>query len=262
MDRSQADWPIVSQVLLPALFEDYSDTSFPPVFKHHSHSPWLFKDSTEWFAKHFCQLPLKRSSSCCPWPPLPDFIPSVTWALSLHPCIPWQYSHISPKWSDAFSTCHKLFPFKFFHYLLAHPCGSLITFAWFQTLMNASILSLEEVVLECHPAPLGPLTFQYYYPWDISKYLYTSELALLQRVLESYLLPYFIHVRSQTPLFHSHCIQGYLQNSHSQPVLPCSYKQDPAAHLSSSAPPPSVSKLSSTISTVHACWCFFSSSHQ
>ena len=50
------DWPVVSQILLLALLEDWSDTGYPAASRHLSHSPRPFKDDREWFSSHFCQL--------------------------------------------------------------------------------------------------------------------------------------------------------------------------------------------------------------
>ena len=42
-DGGEADWPVVSWVLLLAIFEDWSDTGFSPVLGHFCCSPRPFK---------------------------------------------------------------------------------------------------------------------------------------------------------------------------------------------------------------------------
>ena len=55
-DGGEADHPVVSWVLLLALFEDWSDTGFPPVLRHLSCPPGPFKGDGEWFCSDLCQL--------------------------------------------------------------------------------------------------------------------------------------------------------------------------------------------------------------
>jgi len=38
-DRGEADWLIVSQILLLTLFEDWSDIGYPPILRHLSYYP-------------------------------------------------------------------------------------------------------------------------------------------------------------------------------------------------------------------------------
>ena len=53
---SEANWLVGSWILLLALFEDWSDTGYPPVFRYLSHLPGCFKDDKEWFSSHLCQF--------------------------------------------------------------------------------------------------------------------------------------------------------------------------------------------------------------
>jgi len=56
-NRDEADWPVVSQLLLFAHFKNWCASDYPPVFRHLSLSPWSVKHDTEWFSNHLCQLP-------------------------------------------------------------------------------------------------------------------------------------------------------------------------------------------------------------
>jgi len=55
-DRGEPVWPVVSQLLLLALFEDWSDDGFSPVLRHLMCSPCPFKDDWEWLGNYFYQL--------------------------------------------------------------------------------------------------------------------------------------------------------------------------------------------------------------
>jgi len=57
-DGGEADWSVVSQILLLAFFEDWSDIGYPSVFRYLSHSSRPLKDVREWFSNHLCQLVL------------------------------------------------------------------------------------------------------------------------------------------------------------------------------------------------------------
>jgi len=46
-DEGDADWPVVSQILL---------LGYPLVFRHLSYSPRPFKDDREWFNNLLCQF--------------------------------------------------------------------------------------------------------------------------------------------------------------------------------------------------------------
>lgn len=50
------NWPIVSWVLLLALFGDWSYTGFPPVLKNWLCSPWPFKTDGAWLTHNICHL--------------------------------------------------------------------------------------------------------------------------------------------------------------------------------------------------------------
>ena len=56
-DGGEADRPVVSWVLLLALFEDWSDTGFSPVLRHLSCPPGPFKDDGEWLSNDIRQPP-------------------------------------------------------------------------------------------------------------------------------------------------------------------------------------------------------------
>ena len=56
-DGGEADRSIITQVLLLALFEDWSDICFPPVLRHLSRFPRLGKDDGERSSNDLSQLP-------------------------------------------------------------------------------------------------------------------------------------------------------------------------------------------------------------
>ena len=56
-DGGEADQPVVPWVLLPALFEDWSDTGLSPVLGHFSCPPGPLKDDGEWLSNDIRQLP-------------------------------------------------------------------------------------------------------------------------------------------------------------------------------------------------------------
>ena len=56
-DGGEAEWPVVSWVLLLALFEDWSDTGLSPVLGHLSCPAGPLKDDGEWLSNDIRQLP-------------------------------------------------------------------------------------------------------------------------------------------------------------------------------------------------------------
>jgi len=56
-DGGEVDQPIIPSVLFLALFEDWSDSGFPPVLGHLSCPPGPFKNDGEWVSNDNCQLP-------------------------------------------------------------------------------------------------------------------------------------------------------------------------------------------------------------
>lgn len=55
--RAEADWPAVSQILLPALFVDGCHTGQLSVVWDIPSEPGLITDDGEWLGELFCQLP-------------------------------------------------------------------------------------------------------------------------------------------------------------------------------------------------------------
>jgi len=70
-DGGEVDWPVVSWILLLALFEDWSDIGCPPAFGDLSRSPpQPFKYYREQFDNHFCThecIPLGPMDFCVFW---------------------------------------------------------------------------------------------------------------------------------------------------------------------------------------------------
>ncbi|XP_072216516.1 uncharacterized protein [Excalfactoria chinensis] len=82
-DRGEADWPIITRVILLALFEDWGDIGHPPVFRHLPSSPRPLKNYRERLSNNLRQLSQHpRSSSrkmtSITLPPSTNCHPSIT----------------------------------------------------------------------------------------------------------------------------------------------------------------------------------------
>ena len=54
-DRGEADWPVITWIFLFALFEDWSDIGYPPVFRDLPCCPRPLKNDGERFGNDLCQ---------------------------------------------------------------------------------------------------------------------------------------------------------------------------------------------------------------
>jgi len=66
--EGEVDWPVVSWLSLLALFEDWCDFSFPPLFRHLTHSPQLFEDDIESGSVITSDSSLNTLGASCPGP--------------------------------------------------------------------------------------------------------------------------------------------------------------------------------------------------
>jgi len=81
-DGGKADWPVLSQIILLALFEDWSDIGYHPVFRHLSHSPRPPKDDREQFSNRLFQLPQHMWTPSRPMDLCTLMLPRCSWTIS------------------------------------------------------------------------------------------------------------------------------------------------------------------------------------
>lgn len=129
-----------------------------------------------------------------------------------------------------------LFTAAFCPELLAHPCRSLVAFAWPSANQEGWSLSLEKVIPETQWTLLDPiLSRSISYRIPPSRSLSRPKSAALQSSAVILILRCSILSGPWTPPSHSHYSEGCPQSSHPWIVLPCLSAWGQALSFSSSA---------------------------